>query len=130
MRDPLRDTLQSVCGELDWLPIPDGTIRRFHVPGDKAGTVNGWYVLHLDDIASGAFGSWKHGQAHRWSSREPANPFEADQLRQRIEQAKRQREAEQRRRQQSAVEYANRLFRDARRADPAHPYLTAKQIRR
>jgi len=124
-----RDALQAEFGPLDWLPDPSGTVRRFHVPGDKSGSLNGWYVLHLDGIASGAFGSWKHGQAHKWSSREPANPFEADQLRQRIEQAKRQREAEQHQRQQQAAEYANRLWRDARRADPAHPYLTAKQIR-
>ncbi len=124
-----RDALQSVCGVFDWLPIPDGTIHRFHVPGDKAGTLNGWYVLHLDGIASGAFGSWKHGQSHRWSSRQPANPFEVEQVRQRIEQDRRQREAEQHQRQQQAAEYANRLWRDARRAEPDHPYLIAKQVR-
>lgn len=124
-----RDALQSVCGPLDWLPIPDGSIHRFHVPGDKAGAENGWYVLHLDGIASGAFGSWRNGHAHRWSGREPANAIEAEQVRQRIEQTRRQREAEQHQRQQQAAEYAHRLWRDARRADPAHPYLTAKQIR-
>ena len=108
-----RDALQASYGPLDWLPVADGTIRRFHVPGDKAGTLNGWYVLHLDGIASGAFGSWKAGTSHTWSSREPANPLEAEQVRQRIEQARRQREAEQHQRQQAAAEYAARLWRDA-----------------
>ncbi len=78
----MRDAMQSVYGALDFLPEPSGTLQRFHVPGDKSGSLNGWAVLYADGIASGAFGSWKHGQAHRWSSREPATPFEADQLRQ------------------------------------------------
>lgn len=124
-----RDAMQNTFGLLDWLPIADGSIQRFHVPGDKAGTLNGWYVLYLDGIASGAFGSWKTGSAHTWCSREPVDAREAEQVRQRIEQARRQRQAEQHQRQQSAAEYANRLWRDARRADPQHPYLTRKGLR-
>lgn len=124
-----RDALQASYGPLEWVPVPDGTIHRFHVPGDKAGTLNGWYVLHLDGIASGAFGSWKAGGSHTWSSRKPADPFEADLIARRIEQARRQREAEQHQRQQAAAEYAARLWRDARRADPGHPYLVAKGCR-
>lgn len=125
-----RDALQASYGPLDWLPVADGTIRRFHVPGDKTGTCNGWYVLHLDGIAAGAYGSWKDaGTWHQWSSRAPANPREHEQLRQRIEQARRQREAEQHQRQQAAAEYAARLWRDARRADPGHPYLAGKGCR-
>ncbi|SFU07938.1 toprim domain-containing protein [Pseudomonas marincola] len=124
-----RDAMQSHYGPLDWLPIADGTIRRFNVAGDKPGTQNGWYLLFADSIASGAFGSWKAGSSHTWSSRQPANTIEAEQVRQRIEQARRQREAEQHQRQQAAAEYANRLWRDARRADPDHPYLVAKQVR-
>ncbi len=124
-----RDVMQNTFGLLDWLPIADGSIQRFHVPGDKTGTFNGWYVLYLDGIASGAFGSWKTGSAHTWCSREPVDAREAEQVRQRIEQARRQRQAEQHQRQQSAAEYANRLWRDARRADPQHPYLTRKGLR-
>ena len=74
-----RDALQMVYGPLDWLPEPDGGIHRFHVPGDKADTLNGWYVLYLDGIASGAFGSWKAGSAHTWCSREPLDAREAEQ---------------------------------------------------
>lgn len=125
-----RDALQASYGPLEWVPVPDGTLRRFHVPGDKAGSCNGWYVLHLDGIAAGAYGSWKDaGTWHQWSSRAPANPLEAEQVRQRIEQARRQREAEQHQRQQAAAEYAARLWRDARRADPGHPYLAGKGCR-
>lgn len=124
-----RDALQSVYGPLDWLPVADGDIHRFHVPGDKSGTLNGWYVLYLDGIASGAFGSWKAGGASTWSSREPADHREAEQVRQRVEQARRQREAEHQRRQLKAANNAQRWWRDARRADPAHAYLIAKGIR-
>ncbi|SEJ43706.1 putative DNA primase/helicase, partial [Azotobacter beijerinckii] len=37
-----RDELQSVFGPLDWMPDPDGQIHRFHVPGDRSGSRNGW----------------------------------------------------------------------------------------
>lgn len=124
-----RDELQSVFGHLEWMPQADGAIHRFHVPGDKAGTLNGWYVLFADGIASGCFGSWKAGSSHTWSSRKPADPLEAQLIAQRNEQARSQREAEQHQRQQAAAVYANRLWRDGRRADPGHPYLMAKGCR-
>ncbi|SFU11576.1 toprim domain-containing protein [Pseudomonas marincola] len=124
-----RDALQSAFGQLDWLPVPDGEIHRFRVPDDKSGSQNGWYIIYPDGIASGAFGSWKTGGTNTWCSREPVDAREAEQVRQRIEQARRQREAEQHQRQQAAAEYANRLWRDARRADPDHPYLLAKGVR-
>ena len=124
-----RDALQAAFGPLDWLPEPDGCLHRFHVPGDRSGSLNGWYVLHLDGIASGAFGSWKSGESHTWSSRKPADPLEAQLVAQRIEQARRQRESEQHQRQQAASERAARLWRDARRADPAHAYLVGKGCR-
>lgn len=124
-----RDALQSVYGPLDFLPVPDGQIHRFHVPGDKSGTLNGWYVLYLDGIASGAFGSWKAGGASTWCSREPADHREAEQVRQRIDQARQQREAEQRQRQLETATLAQRWWRDARRADPDHAYLIAKGVR-
>ncbi|SFA82469.1 putative DNA primase/helicase [Pseudomonas sp. NFIX10] len=124
-----RDALQAVYGSLDWMPEADGYIHRFRVPEDKPGTLNGWYVLYLDGIASGAFGSWKAGGANTWCSREPVDAREAAQIRERVDHARRQREAEQLKRQQQAAEQANRWWRNARRAAPDHPYLTAKGVR-
>ena len=121
-----RRELEVAFGPLDWLPIPDGQIHRFHVPGDRAGSRNGWYVLHLDGIASGAFGSWKAGASSTWSSRRPADHLEAQLITQRIEQAKRQREAEQHQRQQVAAIEATGLWAVADPADPGHPYLRRK----
>jgi len=120
------NAMQAILGPLDWLPVPDGTIHRFHVPGDKPCTLNGWYLLFADVIASGCFGSWKTGTSYTWSSRRPTDAMGAQLIAQRIEHARRQREAEQHQRQQSAAENANRLWRDARRADSDHPYLVAK----
>lgn len=121
-----RDALQATFGPLDWLPVADGTIHRFRVPKDKPGTLNGWYVLHLDGIASGAFGSWKAGGSSTWSSRKPADPMETELIRQRIEQARHQREAEQHQRQQAAAIEAQRLWNTSAPADPRHPYFSAK----
>lgn len=124
-----RDALQGSFGRLDWLPMADGEIHRFHVPGDRSGTLNGWYVLFGERFPAGAFGSWKTGDIHHWRLEGAAAPADAEQIRQRIEQARRQREAEQHQRKLKAAESAQRLWRDARRAAPSHPYLMAKQVR-
>jgi len=121
-----RAELATTFGPLDWLPIPDGQIHRFHVPGDRAGSRNGWYCLHLDGIASGAFGSWKAGGSSTWSSRRAADHLEAQLIAQRIEQARRQRQAEQHQRQQAAVIEAQRQWGASVPADPCHPYLILK----
>lgn len=129
MSDPVmmfREAMQDVFGQLELLPIPDGMIHRFHVPGDKPGARNGWYVLYLDGIASGAFGSWKASGSSSWSSRRPAGHLEAQLVAQRVEQAKRQREAEQHQRQQTAAAEAIGLWRAAGLADPDHLYLIRK----
>ncbi|PHR11559.1 MAG: topoisomerase [Sphingopyxis sp.] len=124
-----RDALQAVYGQIDIHPVADGMIHRFTVPGDRPGSNNGWYVLHAGCIASWAFGSWKAGDCHTGTSREPTDHREAEHLRNQMEQARQQREADQRQRHQAATEYARKLWRDGRRADPDHPYLIAKGCR-
>lgn len=46
--------------------IGDGRLHRFHVPGDKPGTLNGWYKLYLNGRATGFFGNWKQGIKCCW----------------------------------------------------------------
>lgn len=121
-----REALQSTFGSLELLPIPDGVIHRFHVPCDRTGSQNGWYVLFPDGIPSGCFGSWKTDTSYTWSSRKPATELEAELLLQRIAQARQQREAEQLQRQRASAAHANRLWRDAHRATPEHRYLKTK----
>lgn len=121
-----RDAMQARFGPLGWLPECDGTIHRFRVPDDNPGTLNGWYVLFPDGIASGAFGSWKTGCSSNWSIRKPGNPLEVGIIIRRIEQARHQREVEQRQRQQVAAVRSRSVWRYAVRADPYHEYLVAK----
>jgi putative DNA primase/helicase len=73
--------------------IGDGKIQRYTVDGDRKGSENGWYILHLDDTPAGSFGSWKTGEKHSWSSKEkrPINPED----RSRWAEKKREREEEQ-----------------------------------
>ncbi|VVN14892.1 DNA primase TraC [Pseudomonas fluorescens] len=123
------DSLQAVLGLVDCLPIAYGTIQRFHVSGDKSGSLNGWYVLFIDRIATGCFGSWKTGVMHKWSSRKPVNHLEAQMIAQRFKQARRQREAELHQRQQAAAVEALRLWNAAAPASPDHLYLTRKGVK-
>ncbi|WP_223570603.1 toprim domain-containing protein [Pseudomonas sp. BF-R-26] len=124
-----RDDMQSVFGPLDWLPIPDGKIHRFHVPGDTSGTHNGAYQLYLNWIAWGWFGTWKDGKWHNWRSRKPANRLETQLIDQRIKRAQRDREAEQHKHQQAAAKNANRLWSQAQPAADDHPYLSRKRVK-
>lgn len=131
LEDPVgmfRDALEGVFGRLDWLPIADGGIHRFRVPGDKSGTCNGWYVLYLDGIASGAFGSWRAGSSHTWSSRKPVDPLESQLVAQRIEQARQQRKVAEARRQNAVALRAVTVWSHANPAKVDHPYLTRKRI--
>lgn len=110
--------------------VPDGALHRFRVEGDKAGTRNGWAILHLDGVPAGAFGSWKMGLYSSWCSRERESLTEAEreQMNRQMEAAKAKREAEREREQREAAERAGRIWREAVPANPAHPYLVEKGI--
>lgn len=123
-----RDAMQEVLGRLDWLPEPDAKIHRFHVPGDRSGTKNGWYVMFSDGIAAGVFGSWKTGGTGHWRSREPVDYREANLLRANLENARRQRDAELRQMQEAAAIKAQILWDEAQPASPSHSYLRAKGV--
>lgn len=107
--------------------VADGTLRRFRVEGDKAGTANGWAVLHHDH---GAAGTWKGGASCTWSAKSTAKMSRAEKdafhaaMRQARAEAQRQREAEQ----HNAAQRAADIWAKTRPASPAHPYLAKKRI--
>ncbi len=106
--------------------LADGRIHRFRTADDKAGSRSGWYLLHLDRCAAGAFGSWKLGMTQTWSAK-----TEADQridFRAMIETARRQREAEQQEMWTRATYAAASLWPACSPAPYDHPYLAAKAI--
>ena len=109
---------------------PDGRLHRYRVDGDKAGSQNGWYVLHLDAKPFGAFGSWKTGQSQTWTADKPESltPAERQALQARMAAARAARDAEQVAIHAEAAKRAARLWERAVPASNDHPYLVKKQV--
>ncbi|AWM87355.1 VapE domain-containing protein [Microvirga sp. 17 mud 1-3] len=108
-----------------------GEIRRFHVKGDGPNTRNGWYVLFTDGkVPAGEFGTWKGGQTVTWTARDARalTPEERRDVQDRIDAARKQREADQRAREGEAARTANLYWNEADEADDSHPYLRRKQV--
>ena len=108
--------------------IDDGVIHRFSTSG-KPTHKNGWYMLHTDGIAAGAFGDWREGFTQNWCSKADTSMTEAERFahRERVKAMQRQREDDLAQRQQLAA--ADALKRWAA-ATPCteHDYLTRKGI--
>lgn len=112
-------------------PVADGRLHRFRVEGDKPGSKNGWYALHLDPIPHGAVGSWRTGETHPWRDAEARkiNWQERRELQQRMRQVQYERSAAQQAVYEEARAKAAKLWRVSRPADPAHAYLLRKQVK-
>jgi len=118
-----RAAMEAVFGSLESLPVGDGRIHRFHVPGDRPGSRNGWYVLHAEARPVGCFGSWRTGGCHVWRG----SPWTAAGQARR-QSSQRAAAAERARRQLNTARYAQWLWASATPADPSHPYLLRKQV--
>lgn len=126
--DAMRSSGLEPAKDLD---LPDGRLVRFRVMGDKAGSKNGWAVLHHYPIQAGAFGSWKTGESHTWqaaqfASLDPSARAELQRQRRAMQQARAEEEAKVR---AEAAAKAARLWERAKPATDSHPYLVAKQVR-
>lgn len=110
--------------------VADGRLHRFRVEGDKAGSLNGWYVLHGDDRPFGAFGSWKTGQSHTWhpAREKPMTDAERRELQARMAAVKAARLAEEEQVRAEARARAAKLWERAKPASNSHPYLVRKQV--
>lgn len=116
------------------LPAPaemqaDGKLHRFSTNG-KRGDDSGWYVLHADGIAAGAFGCWRSGLQSTWCTKSDHAMSDADRqtIRSRLAAIKRQREAEELRMQSAAADRAAAMWDAAHPADETHPYIRRKGI--
>ena len=111
--------------------VADGRLHRYRVDGDKAGSKNGWYVLHLDDKPFGAFGSWKTGLSVAWvpASAQQMTDAERKAMAARMAEAKRARDSEQAIVYAEAAKRAGRLWGTAKLATNDHPYLALKRVR-
>ena len=108
---------------------PDGAIHRFSTNG-KRGDDSGWYVLHTDGVAAGAFGCWRSGLQSTWCAKSDHTLTDAERHahRQRVASMKAQREADLLATQQQASHTAAALWQSATLAPAAHEYLTRKGV--
>ena len=108
----------------------NGAIHRFSTNG-KRGDDSGWYMLHTDGVAAGAFGCWRAGLQSSWceKSDNAMTDAERDAHRQRIKAMKAQREADTLATQQQASQSAAALWQDATQATVSHDYLARKGIK-
>lgn len=111
--------------------IADGRLHRFDVKGDKRRSLTGWYVLHGDGIAAGAFGCWRRDIKENWCARSwrCMSSDERREYQRKIERARVIREADEKARQEAAARIAERLWREALPASPSHPYFTKKKVK-
>jgi putative DNA primase/helicase len=126
LRTAMLDAGLACRGEI----IPDGTLHRFHVEGDRRGSRNGWYVLYLDGVPAGSFGSWKTGETRTWCARETHRFTEAEraEYQRRINEAQRHRDKEQ---AHARLKTGRRALSIWRLSQPVelHPYLTCKRVK-
>lgn len=111
--------------------IADGRIHRYRVDGDKPGSANGWYVLHLLPIPSAAFGSWRTGETHTFRDPDarPINLAERAELHHKKWEMRQARYREQVEVWRRASEKAEKLLRVSRPAKSDHPYLVRKGVK-
>jgi putative DNA primase/helicase len=118
--------------------IADGEINRFHIAGDKHGTLNGAYTLHLDGRPAGYFEDLKRGIKCTWKQSGPFMPLTDFQrqafAKQRQAFAKQrqadeiQRQAEEAAKHKKAASKAVYIWNHAPPAPANYPYLIKKRI--
>ncbi|MBK9665539.1 MAG: toprim domain-containing protein [Gammaproteobacteria bacterium] len=108
---------------------PDGALHRFHVEGDRSGSANGWYLLHLDGRAAGAFGSWKPARGRTGPLTVAANPMPtAEAFAALIAAARARAQAKRRAEHEARAVDARGEWARTVAPDHAHPYLIAKGV--
>lgn len=112
------------------LDLQDGTLQRFRVRGDKAGSCNGWAVFYGGQQPAGAFGSWRTGQQRTWCADPPSQETATQRAerRRQMEALRVQRQADEAQMRRAARDRARHLWAVARPATNAHPYLQAKAV--
>ncbi|WP_027368265.1 DUF927 domain-containing protein [Desulfocurvibacter africanus] len=109
--------------------ISDGNLHRCGT-ADKPVSKNGWYVLHADIPASGAYGDWRTGESGTWTAKadRDLSPAERERIKTRIKTDRKAREAEEVRRHAEAAERARCILESAEPATDGHPYLKRKGV--
>jgi phage/plasmid primase-like uncharacterized protein len=132
----MRDTVSAFRQEIEKagltppaLIIADGKLHRFASNGDRADD-SGWYTYFPDEPPAGVFGCWRKNVKQTWSGKTDSTltPAERDGQRRRLDEARRQREQDERLRHAEAAKRAQTIWDQAAPAPEDHPYLTRKSI--
>ncbi|WOL24256.1 DNA primase [Yersinia phage fHe-Yen8-01] len=115
---------------------PNAGLQRFHVEGDKKGSINGWYILYIDEKPHGQFGCNKrYGHEHKieWQpdvSMTPLTPEEKAEIIQKRKERDEQRAKERAEKEAKKAAIALSIWKKGNNDIPLdHPYLVAKQIK-
>ncbi len=111
--------------------IADGQLHRFYVQGDKRGSKNGWYMIFIDNVPCGVYGSWKAGNSYKWCAKKPEcmNKSEYELFQKQMFDAKHKREEVRVKEQSTAAKRAGYIYNNCRIANSNHPYLVTKRIK-
>lgn len=109
---------------------PDGMLHRFDLPSDRKNDKTGWYVFHADGVPSGSWGSWREGEALKWSARHQfeLTAEEQAEIQARMEAAKAAREEARRLEADEAALTSQAIWAESSEADPGHAYLQKKGV--
>ena len=109
--------------------IADSVLHRAHVEGDKPGTKNGAYILHIDSNPSGWFRHFVSGAYGTWTLSGKRVPMTAA-MRQQIDADRQQRKAEQQQRHNDAAQKAGAIWRIAAATTEQYQsrYLMTKHV--
>ncbi|MCG7867615.1 MAG: toprim domain-containing protein [Candidatus Thiodiazotropha taylori] len=123
-----RDTIRA-AGLEPPEAIQPGRLYRFPGIGKRPSNRAGWCLL-FDDGLGGCFGDWSTGLTETWQIKrdKPYTKAECANAARRVEQAKKQVEAERNARQADASKRAAAIWKAATPALGKHPYLIRKHI--
>ena len=130
IQDEFRNAMAAAGLAIDVEIIGDGELHRCHIERDKPGSRNGWYVLHMDGVPAGSFGSWKTGETHTWcaKSQQSMTQEERGANQARIAEAKRARELALKAEQTQAAAEASKQWAAATPETGEHRYLRDKGV--
>jgi putative DNA primase/helicase len=134
--DLIRQVLDDMAS-LGIVPTDPGVIQfdlpemvRFHVAGDKRGSLNGFWRGFSDATPAGVFGSWKTGQSHNWCAKSADRLSEAEmaEVKRAVETSQRQRAEAQAHAQGEVAQAATERYTGLPDASAEHPYCQRKRI--
>lgn len=109
--------------------VADGKLHRFdtHKPGKKSG----WYVLHGDGLAAGAYGDWATDLQETWCAKVERQFSDEERRahRERIKAARLAAAEEQAREHEAAAQTCAGIWEGAREALADNPYCIAKGVK-